>query len=79
MTVTDQINPFMATPKRNWTLFTEIKFCTLCLTIISCFEKIFLWRIGKVGNLPSHIRDTGHMDFKLQKYCGNVNFNVGYT
>ena len=46
-----QFNPLMTTPRRNRTSFTEIKFCTLCLTIISCFEKIFMWRIGKVENI----------------------------
>ena len=45
------INPLMTTPRRKRTLFTEIKFCTLCLTIISYFEKIFMWRIGKVENI----------------------------
>ena len=44
-------NPLMTTPRRNRTLFIEIKFCTLFLTIISCFEKIFMCRIGKVENI----------------------------
>ena len=41
----------MTTHRRNRTLFTETKFRTLCLTIISCFEKNFMWRIEKVENI----------------------------
>ena len=47
----NSINPLMTTPRKNRTFFTEIKFCILCLTIISCFEKLFMWHIGKVENI----------------------------
>ena len=58
------LNPLMTTPRRNWTLFSEIKFCTLCLTIISCFEKILMWRIGKVENIA--VTYTWHWTYGLQ-------------
>ena len=43
------------------------------------FRKNFHVAHWESRKLPSHIRDTGHMDFKLQEYWGNVNFNVGHT
>ena len=62
--ITFLINPLMTTPRRNQTLFTEIKFCTLWLTIISCFEKISMWHIGKVENIA--VTYTWHWTYGLQ-------------
>ena len=35
--------------------------------------------MGKKKMLQSYISDTGHIDFELQEYWENVNFNEGHT